>query len=434
MNPYLALVLAIVIGSWLLDLVVEWLNLRYARPDVPPEFRAVFTEDAYRQSQLYLRDNTRFALLTGTVDLAVLLTMLFAGGFRLVDGWARALADHEITRGLIFVGVLALGHALISLPFSVYDTFVIEARYGFNKTTPRTFALDWLKGAALAVVLGGPIFAGVVWFFSACGAWAWLVAWAGFSAVQLLLVWLLPVLILPLFNKFTPLPDGELRQQIEAYARAQQFPLGGIYTMAGSKRTSKAHAFFTGFGRLRRIVLYDTLVTRHPVPELLAVLAHEMGHFRRRHIRKLLVVGMLSMGVLFFLLGRLIGNEGLFGAFGLAREAVSIYASLVFVSVLFGPINLVISVAVNVLSRRFEYEADAYAAATAGPPAHLVSALTRLSAESLSNLTPHPLKVFLEYSHPPVLDRVRALNALAPPAPPPSPAPPGPPAPPSAAQ
>ncbi len=408
MNPWLIILLIVIVGSWFLELVTELLNLRSAEAAVPAEFADVFDPGKYQESQRYLRENTRFGLLHSTIAMALLLAAIFAGGFNWLDRLAREVGHGEITSGLVFGAGFALAVGLLNLPFSCYSTFVIEARYGFNRTSLRTFILDRIKVLILGALLGAPLFAGVIWFFEQAEL-AWLWAWLTITVFQLLVMFLAPIVILPLFNKFIPLEDGELKTRITEYAASQDFALKGVFTTDGSKRSTKANAYFVGFGRFRRIVLFDTLIDNHSIPELVAILAHEMGHFKRRHIHKLMLIGIGVLGLMLYLFSFFIGNDGLFAAFHV--EQTSVYASLIFIAILFGPINTVFSVVVNRLACRFEYQADRYAADTCENGAeHLISALKTLTADNLGNLTPHPLKVLLEYDHPPVLERIRKLR------------------------
>jgi STE24 endopeptidase len=273
---------------------------------------------------------------------------------------------------------------------------------------------DLVKGLLLTTLIGGPVFAGLVWFFSRAGDLAWLYSWAGITAVQFLLIYIAPVFIMPLFNKFVPLDDGELKASISSYAEKEGFSLRGIFTMDGSKRSTKSNAYFTGFGRWRRIVLFDTLIEKHSVAELVSVLAHEVGHYKLKHIQKMLAVAVLSTGLMFFILSLFITRPGLYAAFGLEMAAIDgrtpVYAGLILFGFLYAPISLLLGLVQNRLSRKHEYEADAFAATTYGRPDAMIEALKKLSVDNLSNLTPHPLKVFLEYSHPPVLERIRAIR------------------------
>jgi len=325
-----------------------------------------------------------------------------------VDQAARSVPGGMIVNGLMFAGLL-LGLAwLVHLPFSVYATFVIEERYGFNRTTARTFILDQVKAILLTGVIGGVVLAIVLALFDQAGAVAWIYCWIAVSAFQLFMLFIAPVTILPLFNRFTPLAAGELKTAIESCAAAQGFKLQGIYTMDGSRRSAKANAFFTGFGKYRRIALFDTLIARHPVPELVAVLAHEMGHYKLGHIFRQTFWSLIASGFMFYLLSLLIQEPRLFQAFRMSQD--SLYAGLVLFGFLYIPVDTLISIISCWMSRRFEFEADAYAAAATGAGDTLVAALKRLSVQHLANLTPHPLKVWLDYSHPPVLRRIEALR------------------------
>ena len=410
MNFFLAFILVILVGDYFLDLIVGTLDVRHVKTQLPEEFRGFYDAEKYEKSQKYLKDNTRFGLVTDSIVTPVTIAFILVGGFNDVDRFARGFNLGPIPTGLIFVGSLLLASNLLSLPFSIYRTFVIEERYGFNRTTPGTFVLDILKGWLLAAVIGGIVFSGVIWFFQETGTWAWLYCWMAVTVFQVFLMFLAPVVILPLFNKFEPLEEGDLKKAIETYARSQGFKMKGIFTMDGSRRSTKSNAFFTGFGKYRRIVLLDTLVQRHTVEELVSVLAHEMGHYRKRHIAKGVLLSILSMGLMFFILSWFICNPRLFEAFQM--QHTSIYASLLFFGFLYSPIVVVLSVFGNMLSRRYEYEADAYSIRTFGKQESMISALKRLSVDNLSNLTPHPLKVFLSYSHPPVLERIRAIRRV----------------------
>ena len=299
---------------------------------------------------------------------------------------------------------------LISIPFELYDTFVIEEKFGFNKTTIGTFVADKLKGLLLALVLGAPILALVLFLFEKFGPNAWWYGWIAVSGFSLLMAYLAPTYIMPLFNKFKPLEDGELKSAIQGMSKKCEFPLTEVYEIDGSKRSTKANAFFTGLGKNKKIALYDTLIQNNGVGELVAVLAHEIGHFKKKHIVQSIVAGILQMGVLFFLLGQFLNNSGLFEAFSV--KEVSVYGSLVFFTFLFEPISKMLSVAMMWLSRKNEFEADAYAAEVTGQPQDLISGLKKLSKDNLANLTPHPFYVFLNYSHPPMLKRIAALEAI----------------------
>ncbi|MFO1490106.1 MAG: M48 family metallopeptidase [Kiritimatiellia bacterium] len=394
--------------------MAETLNLKAIREDIPPEFQGWYDAEKYAASQRYLRESTRFELFQNGVTLALQAGFILLGGFAAVDRWARGLHWGMIPTGLAFTGALILLTTLVSLPFSVWQTFRIEARYGFNRTTPKTFIRDQVLGLVLAAAIGGPALAGILWFFVKAGSLAWVYAWAAMFLFQLALMYLAPRVIMPLFNKFTPLPEGDLRAAIRAYSAKENFALQELFTMDGSKRSARGNAFFTGFGRNRRVVLYDTLVERHPVPELVGVFAHEVGHFKLRHIPKFVAVSAATSFAMFALLSVFIADPGLYSAFGVTIVSIGgqppLYAGLVFFLFLLAPLNLLLSLALNRASRKHEFEADAFAARTTGAPSAMADALRRLSVDNLSNLSPHPLLVALEYSHPPVLQRIRALT------------------------
>lgn len=410
MNFFLVIILVILIGSYLLDLIVDTLNVHHVKTDLPSEFEGSYDAGKYRTSQEYLRENTRFGIIADSIMAPITIAFILLGGFNLVDRFARGFNLGPIATGLIFSGVLIFASHIMQIPFSVYATFVIEEKYGFNRTTPKTFVLDILKSWVLVGLIGGIILSLILLLFQSAGQWAWLYCWGAVTIFQLLLMFIAPVVIMPLFNKFVPLEDGELRRAIESYAESQGFKMKGIFTMDGSKRSSKSNAFFTGFGKFRRIVLYDTLIEKQTVEELVSVLAHEMGHYKKRHILKFSIISILTTGLMFYILSLFINNRELFAAFQM--QDISIYASLLFFGFLYSPIEMLLSIFGNALSRRHEYDADAFSVKTYNKPFSMISALKRLSVENLSNLTPHPLKVFLSYSHPPVLDRIRAIREM----------------------
>ena len=399
---------------WNLDLISSLLNIKALSPQLPEEFKGIYDDEKYSKSQEYTRVSERYGIITSTYNLTILLVFWFIGGFGFLDEWLRSFGWNETVTGIVFIGVLFLGNTLLTLPFQVYDTFIIEERFGFNKTTPKTFAIDQIKGLLLGALLGIPLLAMVLWIFGAVdNAWLW--AWLAFTAFQLLMTYLAPTYILPLFNKFEPMEDGELKSRIQDMSKKCDFPLTEIYVMDGSKRSTKSNAFFTGFGKRKKIALFDTLIENHGVDELLGVLAHEVGHFKKKHIIQRMIFSFIQTAVVFFLLGLVTDQSSsfareLFNAFGV--EQISTYAGLVFFMLLFSPVSKILSVFGNISSRKHEFEADAYAAEIQETPNHLITALKKLSADNLSNLTPHALPVFLDYSHPPMLVRLQALKAL----------------------
>jgi len=408
MNIYAFIIILALAGSYLLEIISDILNIRSLKPDVPGDFKDIYDADSYLKSQQYTRVNTRFGLLSNSFDLAVLIAFWFAGGFNYIDLMVRSLGYNIVWTGLLFIGLLILFKTVLSLPFSIYSTFVIEERFGFNKTTAATFISDLLKGVLLTLLLGAPLIGLVIWFFEAAGPFAWLYCWITVTVFILFIQFIAPAWIMPLFNKFNPLEEGELRDAIMDYARSVDFSLKNLFVIDGSKRSSKSNAFFTGFGKNRRIALFDTLIEKHTVAELVAVLAHEIGHYKKGHIIQGMVIAIVHMGILFYLLSVFLGHRGLFDAFFM--EEASVYAGLIFFSLLFTPLELVLSVFMHGLSRRNEYEADRFAVDTTGRGLELVAALKKLSAHNLSNLTPHPFYVFLNYSHPPLLRRIASIG------------------------
>jgi STE24 endopeptidase len=410
MNSWLLIVLVILVFGLLLEVTTSLLNLKALTPELPDDFSDIYNKDEYAKSQNYTRATTRLSMVSSFVTSACTLLFLILGGFNAVDLYARGFQCGPVSTGLIFTGILALLTYLISLPFSLYSTFVIEEKFGFNRTTPKTFILDTMKAALLVVILGTPLLSLILWFFEATGSLAWFYCWCGVVIFSIVIQFLAPVLIFPLFNKFYPLDEGELKESILQYAEKETFLIQGIFTMDGSKRSTKLNAFFTGFGRFRKIVFYDTLLQKLNTAEVIAVLAHEMGHFKRKHVLKMLAGSIAQTGIMFYLLSLIMNNTMLFDAFSM--DHISIYASLIFFSFIYSPVNMVVSVFFNFLSRKHEYEADSYAVTTTGHSAHLISGLKKLCQSNLTNLTPHPLVVFLQYTHPPVLLRIQAINRL----------------------
>ena len=401
-------ILFFLVADFWLHRLADRLNLNALTDQIPKSFQGVFDPEKYRQAQSYLRANTRFGQIAGAVDLLILIVFWFGGGFACVDSWTRSPGWGPLTTGLAYIGVLTGLKVVVDQPFSLYATFVIEQRFGFNKTTPATWFKDRLKGMLLAVVLGAPLISGVLAFFHYAGTSAWIWCWALVTVFMIVVQFVAPTWIMPLFNRFDPLEDGQLKDAIMAYARTIDFSLDNIYVMDGSRRSSKSNAFFTGFGRHRRIVLLDTLIARHTPKELVAVLAHEMGHYKMRHIRKMMAIGMLQAGMLLFLMSLVIDTPALFAAFYVPQP--SVHAGLVFFGLLYAPMDFLLSLIVQYVSRQHEYAADRFAVTTTGCVSPMVDALKKLSVDNLSNLSPHPFYVFLNYSHPPVLQRIAALE------------------------
>jgi STE24 endopeptidase len=409
MHVWQTLIVAALLIELAIHVAVDVQNLGALRPEAPDDFRDLYDADRYRRMQAYTRERTRFGWISSGVSLGILLAFWLGGGFGAVDRWTRALGWSEVPTGLAFVALLGLGQGLVSLPFRWYSTFVLEERYGFNRATPRTFWTDVATGVGLAVALGAPLLAAILWLFGAAGPRAWLGCWALVTAWTIGVQFVAPTWILPLFNRFTSLPDGGLRDALLGMAERLGFPLAGVSVMDGSKRSTKANAFFTGFGSRKRIALFDTLLTTLGPDEVLAVVAHEIGHYKRRHVQWGLAIAVAHAGMLFYLLSLVLRTPAIFAAFGIDRP--SVHAGLVIFGILTAPLELPLSLALNALSRRHEYAADRFAVDAVGGGRDLARGLRRLAADTLANLTPHPWYVALHHSHPPVVERVRTLES-----------------------
>lgn len=397
---------------WKLEFIATLLNLKTFPSSPPQELDGLMDQEKLDKARAYLNVNARFGIIQSIFSLVVLIGFWFAQGFPFLDNLVRSFSDNEIVSGMLFLGILFIAQNLISLPFDWHETFGIEEKFGFNKSTPKTFILDRIKGLFLAAIIGLPIIAGILWIFQAVpNAWIW--AWAFVTFVQLLITYLAPSLILPLFNKFTPMPEGELRTKIEELGTSCGFPLEGVFVIDGSKRSTKANAYFTGFGKHKKIALFDTLIDKSTTPEILAILAHEIGHFKLGHIKQRLFVGILQMALIFFLIGLATDKNGIFAKHlhdVFFVNQISTHTGLVFFMILLEPASKLLSVLANAWSRKHEFEADAYAAKSTGTPEALAASLKKLSSDHLSHPAPHKLRVILDYSHPPLLQRLQALN------------------------
>lgn len=401
------LIIGITILSYLFEQWLDYLNLRSQRADIPDEIADFYDRERYLKSLSYHRVSTRFGFLSAGFGFLLSMAMLISGGFGWLDSLLANWLANDITRALAFFGILMLASDILTLPFQLYSTFVIEERFGFNKTTPKIFFIDKLKGYLLALLIGAPLMALLIYVVLDIGPtfWIWFSVIA--ACFMLLMNMFYTSLILPLFNKLTPLQDGELKTAIRAFATKVNFPLDNIFVIDGSKRSSKANAFFSGIGRKKKIVLYDTLIEKHSTEELVAVLAHEVGHFKKRHIIWSLVLSVSQIVFTLYILSLMIYNENV--SIALGGEALSIPLNLIAFTILFSPVSAITGLLMSMYSRKNEFEADAYARATYSGPA-LMKALKTLSVDSLSNLFPHPWYVFFHYSHPPLLSRLRALS------------------------
>lgn len=401
------IIIAILIVSFIIEQALDYLNAKHFGDKLPKELEDIFDEQEYQKSQRYKTERYKFGLLTSTISLIATLLFFFFDGFAYVDNLARSISNNEILIALVFFGIIMIASDILSTPFSYYSTFVIEEKYGFNKTTRKTFFLDKLKGWLMGAVLGGIILGAIIWFYQTTGENFWLYAWGIITVFTVLMNLFYARFIVPLFNKQTPLEEGSLRLEIEKYASKVGFTLDKIFVIDGSKRSTKANAYFSGFGSEKRVTLYDTLINDLNEKEIVAVLAHEVGHYKRNHIIINLIVAILTTGFTLWLLSLFIGNPLLSEALNVSQP--SFHIGLVAFGVLYSPISGITSLIMNYLSRKFEYQADDYAKNTfASEP--LISGLKKLSKNSLSNLTPHPLYVFAHYSHPTLLQRFKNLN------------------------
>ena len=409
MQPQTILILILIITfvSYVFDQLLDLINLKSQRMDIPKEIESFYEKEKYLKSLAYNRERTKFSFLTSAFGFLLSASMLLFGGFGWLDILLRTYIENEILLALVFFGILMLASDILTIPFQLYSIFVIEEKYGFNKTTIKTFIADKLKGYGLGAIVGGGLLSLLIYLVLAIGPsfWIW---FSIIAAVFILFINMFYTsLILPLFNKLTPLQDGELKAAIENFSRKVNFPLDNIFIIDGSKRSKKANAFFSGIGRKKKIVLYDTLITNHTTEELVAVLAHEVGHFKKKHIIWGYVLSVLQIAFTLFVLSLMILNENL--SLALGGSQLAIHLNLLAFGILFSPISAITGLLMNMYSRKNEFEADAYAKETFDGGA-LINALKRLSVDSLSNLYPHPLYVFFHYSHPPLLKRLDALS------------------------
>lgn len=403
----LAIILSIVAIGYVFEQLLDYLNLKALRKDLPEEVAAFYDKDKYVKSLEYQREQTRFSFITSAFGFAASFLMLALGGYGWVDGFIRDYFNNEIYLALAFFGLIVLAFDLITIPFQWYSTFVIEEKYGFNKTTVKTFITDKIKGYLLGAAIGGALISLLIYLIQVIGPEFWI--WFGVIAALFVLFvnMFYTSLILPLFNKLTPLGEGELKTAIEAFSQKVNFPLDNIFVMDGSKRSKKANAFFSGIGKKKKIVLFDTLIETHTTDELVAVLAHEVGHFKKKHIIWGYVLSVIQIFFTLFILSLMVFNENLSLALGGSQQAI--HLNLMAFGILYSPISGLTGLFMSMLSRKNEYEADAYAKETFDGTA-LSMALKKLSVDTLSNLYPHPTYVFFHYSHPPLLKRLEALK------------------------
>ncbi|MCE5332764.1 MAG: M48 family metallopeptidase [Bacteroidales bacterium] len=403
---YFAIIL-ILVADFGLERYLAHLNIKHSKNKLPDILSDIYDADKYARQQDYFRSNTRFEMLTSSFSFAIIFLMYALGGFGWLDQYLTIFIANDIFRTLVFFGLLFLANDLLTTPFSWYDTFVIEQRFGFNKVTPRIFIVDKLKGYALTIIIGGGLLYLIISIYKLTPNYFWLLAWSAITVFSLFMSMFYSELIVPLFNKQTPLAEGELRTEIEKFAGEVGFKLKNIFVIDSSKRSTKANAYFTGLGPKKRIVLYDTLMDKMTTDEIVAVLAHEIGHYKHKHTLKNIVISLPSTLLLFFILGLMLKSDTLAQALG--GSAANFHLNVLAFGIIYSPVSLILNLITNQLSRRYEYQADNYAASH-GFGTQLISGLKKLSSTSLSNLTPHPLYVFLHYSHPTLYQRIKNIT------------------------
>ncbi len=410
MSILVLVLLAFTLGHFLLELLASLLNTRSSKQPLPEGFGDVYSQEEYDRAREYQAARERVSHWESTIDLIVLLVFWFGGWFGWLDDYLRAVIQNDILLGVVYLGLLSLGKRLVGIPFEIWSTFGVEERFGFNRTTPGTFIVDTIKGVVLSLLLTTLLLLVMIGFFNSTGQWGWVWAWLGVSAILVAFMVLAPMLIMPLFNKFTPMPEGELRTRLLAMAEACNFPVGRVEVMDGSRRSTKNNAFMAGFGKTRRIALFDTIVEKSPVGELLGVLAHEIGHWKKGHIPIRMLLTVLNIGFTFFLLSLCLHWKPLFDAFYVSQPGV--HTGLLVFGLLYTPLGVLVHLCITWLNRVQEFQADRFAAELTGDAETMISALKRLSVNNLNTLTPHPLYVALHYDHPPLPDRVYALRQL----------------------
>ena len=400
------IIIAILIIDFIIDHIIDYLNYKSFNDPIPEELNDVYDEKEYYRSQNYKKDNYKFSVISSTFSFVVTLAFFFLKGFAWTDEFARSFSDNEIVVGLIFFGVIMLANEIISIPFNYYSTFVIEEKYGFNKMSKKLFFTDKLKGLALSALIGGIILSLIIWFYQQTGDQFWIYTWILITVFTLFFTLFYSSLIVPIFNKQTPLEQGELRSEIENFSHKAGFTLDNIYVIDGYKRSTKANAYFSGFGPKKRIVLYDTLIKDLNHKEIVGVLAHEIGHYKKKHVLINMIISVLITGLTLYILSVFIKNP-LFSE-ALSVKIPSFHVGLISFGILYNPISEITGILMNYISRKFEYQADDFAKFHYDKSA-LISALKKLSKKSLSNLTPHKASVFIHYSHPTLLNRVKNL-------------------------
>jgi STE24 endopeptidase len=399
--------MSIIIFNFILERILSLLNASRYGQQLPDEVKDVYDKEQYTKSQEYKKVNERFSFLTSSISFILIVVILTFHIFGYLDQAVRSITSHPILVALLFFSIIMLASDIINTPLALYDTFVIEERFGFNKTNLKTYFLDKLKGWFIAAILGGGITALIIWFYLLTKESFWIYAWIAVSCVMVFISMFYSTLIVPLFNKQTPLEEGDLRTAISKFCSKVGFKLDNVYVIDGSKRSTKSNAYFTGLGPKKRIVLYDTLIDDLTNDEIVAVLAHEIGHYKKRHTLINIPLGIIQTGITLYIFSLFTVNPMLSWALG--AKVHSIHMVILAFGIIYSPISTVVGLALNLLSRKFEYQADNFVKKHYDS-SYLVTALKKLSSKNLSNLTPHPAYVFFHYSHPPLLQRIRALQ------------------------
>ena len=407
-NLYYLIIVSAIIIEYLLTSISSVLDIKNITPIIPLDFKKAYDGEKYIQSQEYLKARTRFGLFSSTFSLGLILVVIHSDVFGILDQYVRLQTENYILQGLLFIGIIYFFQDIISLPFSLYNTFVIEQKFGFNKIKPGLYFIDKIKGYGIFIVLGSTVITPLLYFFHVYSEIGWLIAWSVLTVFMIAIQPLFVHVIAPMFNKFTPLEEGDLRKEIEKYTSKVDFPLVRIDIMDGSKRSAHSNAYFTGFGKSRRIAIFDTLVEKHSTKEIVSVVAHEVGHYKLKHILQGTIIGIIETGIMLFAFNLIMNDISLFNVFGVNQ--LSVHAGIVFFSMLYAPVSMLTSIVTTAISRKNEFEADKFSLDTTCDGQALISMLIGLSANNLSHLTPHPMKVFLSYSHPPVIDRIKAVD------------------------
>ena len=407
-NLYYLIIVTAIIIEYLLTSISSVLDIKNITPIIPLGFKKAYDEEKYIQSQEYLKARTRFGLFSSTFSLGLILVVIHSDVFGILDQYVRLQTENYILQGLLFIGIIYFFQDIISLPFSLYNTFVIEQKFGFNKIKPGLYFIDKIKGYGIFIVLGSTVITPLLYFFHVYSEIGWLIAWSVLTVFMIAIQPLFVHVIAPMFNKFTPLEEGDLRKEIEKYTSKVDFSLSRIDIMDGSKRSAHSNAYFTGFGKSRRIAIFDTLVEKHSTKEIVSVVAHEVGHYKLKHILQGTIIGIIETGIMLFAFNLIMNDISLFNVFGVNQ--LSVHGGIVFFSMVYAPVSMLTSIVTTAISRKNEFEADKFSLDTTSDGQALISMLIGLSANNLSHLTPHPMKVFLSYSHPPVIDRIKAVN------------------------